>query len=480
MGVALLCWIRHERGYISASVLKVGDVSRLSEEHREARDDSSEEGAVRVQRGGGSIAAALPVDRIHISNISLTHFHDHYFTTQTPVVITGLTENWPARQWSLDTLAEACSNEPVFLQRRGLRVIQGLPQEHKKELDRELRFTDNITLEEVVQQLEKGMTFGEFAQYMKTRRGRTTHKVRDGKSFANFLVPYNMHDEQIRGKTNPRGLRGGDKIFCEKLLEEVTIARFFQPVGVVTPLTCRERARLWVAPAGSRAYPAHLHTVPANIMSVMLQGHKRWTFWRYGVAHTLEPEFQDSNTEDGDEMFWADPQARVNEDHHTNAERYEVTLGPGELLYVPCELVHHVFNEDETIAVSYALMDERSGRCAANLKAEGSFRFGNPKLPFNVELRGFEAHKERQESAGRRLLEYPEHLDQDLSWKTFNERYCTGEMLRGAQDIQKAVKEAVGIPTWPAPTDPQLVGKGKGKGHGKGRTKGKGKDGRGK
>ena len=79
-----------------------------------------------------------------------------------------------------------------------------------------------------------------------------------------------------------------------------------------------------MAPAGSRAYPAHLHAVPANIMSVMLQGHKRWTFWRYSVAHTLEPDIANSNTEHGDEVFWADPQARAGEEHHTSAERYEV------------------------------------------------------------------------------------------------------------------------------------------------------------
>ena len=122
--------------------------------------------------------------------------------------------------------------------------------------------------------------------------------------------------------------------FCEKLLQEVTIARYFQPKGAVTPFTCGEPARLWVAPAGSRAYPAHLHTVPANIMSVMLRGHKRWSFWRYGVARQLEPDLSNSNTEDGDEVFWADPQARPEDDHHTNVVRYEVL-----------HLCHHVLSD---------------------------------------------------------------------------------------------------------------------------------------
>jgi len=38
-------------------------------------------------------------------------------------------------------------------------------------------------------------------------------------------------------------------------------------------------------------------------MSVMLQGHKRWSFWRYDVAETLEPDSSNSNTEQGDEVM---------------------------------------------------------------------------------------------------------------------------------------------------------------------------------
>jgi len=46
------------------------------------------------------------------------------------------------------------------------------------------------------------MNFGDFAEYLKSRRGKITNKVREGKSFANFLIPYNMHDEFIRGQVH--------------------------------------------------------------------------------------------------------------------------------------------------------------------------------------------------------------------------------------------------------------------------------------
>jgi len=88
----------------------------------------------------------------------------------------------------------------VDLQKRGLSVIESLSDEMKKELDAELLFSDNTTLAQVTEQLQKGMTFVDFAEYMKSRRGHVNNKVRKGNSFANFLLPYNMHDEFIRGR----------------------------------------------------------------------------------------------------------------------------------------------------------------------------------------------------------------------------------------------------------------------------------------
>ena len=212
------------------------------------------------------------VERHHHSNMSVSRFQKEYMATQTPVVITGLTDGWPSRAWSVDTLAKTCRNSPVDLQKRGLAVVEALPEDARKELNQDLLYVQNISLREFEQQLRRGMNFGEFAHYMKSVRGKTGGKIRDGKSFANFLLPYNMHDQCIREDyPDVRDFRG----FCPELLDEVNIARYFQPLGAVQHLTCHEPPRLWVAPAGSRAYPAHLHTVPANIMSVMIQGHKR-------------------------------------------------------------------------------------------------------------------------------------------------------------------------------------------------------------
>lgn len=44
-----------------------------------------------------------------------TFFAEHY-TTLTPVVLTGLTERWPGRQWSLEALAERVGNPEVEVQ----------------------------------------------------------------------------------------------------------------------------------------------------------------------------------------------------------------------------------------------------------------------------------------------------------------------------------------------------------------------------
>jgi len=144
----------------------------------------------------------------------------------------------------------------------------------------------------------------------------------------------------------------------------------------------------------------------------------------------------------------------------------QVTIGPGDMIFVPCELIHHVYNEDETIALSYGMIDQRSGTCAANLKAAGSKRFEMKKkgrddeddndndddddndkarmlLRFKSirDLRAFEDHRESQVRAGTRLLDFPEQLDEDLSWEAFNERYCAGKALIEAQAIRAALDQ---------------------------------------
>jgi len=130
ISLSIFVWIRHEKEWISTSMLTSHTyvssyMSKVAESHGGNRDPSDREergagtediscGTTRCHhdRNGPSSNRAISVDRIHYSNMSLAHFRDYYVGTQTPVVITGLTEDWPARKWSIESLSKVCHPYP--------------------------------------------------------------------------------------------------------------------------------------------------------------------------------------------------------------------------------------------------------------------------------------------------------------------------------------------------------------------------------
>lgn len=158
---SLVVLVHHQREWISSSASLDAKAGHTGQDKfwdqwwrkrriqgRDSEGDSELGGgssaAVGVAPQGGEQAGrprgrVLPVERIHHSNLSLAQFHDRFHATQTPVVIEGLTDTWPARRWNLETLADACAQERVDLQKRGLAVILALPAAMRAQLDADLR-----------------------------------------------------------------------------------------------------------------------------------------------------------------------------------------------------------------------------------------------------------------------------------------------------------------------------------------------------
>jgi len=358
----------------------------------------------------------IPVQRR--KNLTYEEFVEEYLETQTPVVIVGVTDEWPSQRWTLDSIAELCGDQKVDLAKRGLDVLNTMDDAARARLSHDLEERHNTTIPEVIAQLQQGMDFQEFAEYIRSRRHIDGGNLWRGfpleRSFAKYLLPYNIHDQCIREEENG---------FCPELLSEVSISPFFEPSEQIRH-TCISPPRLWVAPAGSMAYPAHLHGVPANIMSVMLKGCKRWTFWRYTLAEQLQPDTSNAQTEDADEIFWADPTVKPGDPHHTTVERYEVTVGSGDMLYVPCEMIHHVVNEDETMALSYAMLDMRSLSCAANLRSMGAPSYRNP-VQCEVDEVKYAATAQGQLQDEHAKTSLPS----GLLWEDFFGRHCGHDVM---------------------------------------------------
>ena len=60
----------------------------------------------------------VEIPRAEASELSPEEFHSRYFRRAEPVVITGATDDWPARQWTIDDLVQRVGQN---------KVSQGLP-----------------------------------------------------------------------------------------------------------------------------------------------------------------------------------------------------------------------------------------------------------------------------------------------------------------------------------------------------------------
>ncbi len=67
------------------------------------------------QHLSGICASYTPIPRVSASDLSPGDFHQRYFVTAAPVVLTGATEGWPARDWTLAGLVERVGDNEVFV-----------------------------------------------------------------------------------------------------------------------------------------------------------------------------------------------------------------------------------------------------------------------------------------------------------------------------------------------------------------------------
>lgn len=162
-------------------------------------------------------------------------------------------------------------------------------------------------------------------------------------------------------------------------------------------------------------------------MSQQIHGSKKWTFWRYEHAPKLHPDASEAHSDCSDELFWADTTAAPGEPGYVgDIPRMEAEVQAGDVLFVPCETVHHVETTQEAMTLSYVLVDQKAATCGRNLAALSSPRYA---------LANSQASKVYDDSTkylAARVMHFdytqqplqPEPLASDMSWMEFTSRYC--------------------------------------------------------
>jgi len=59
-----------------------------------------------------SACQSSPIPRV--SDLSEEQFHTEYFLPARPVIITDATDDWPAREWTIDRLVERVGGNQVL------------------------------------------------------------------------------------------------------------------------------------------------------------------------------------------------------------------------------------------------------------------------------------------------------------------------------------------------------------------------------
>ena len=243
----------------------------------------------RVSRCGRK---STTIDRHTV--LSRQQFLDDYYAANRPVVMTGLTGNWPARKlWTADYLKAAAGDAEV-------EIMSGRDADPRYELN--------------IQPHRKSVRFGD---YVDTVFGG--------------------------GATNDHYLVANNDFFrrpgCRPLLNDLTVFEEY-----LDPSALDGRCFLWFGPGGT---VTPLHHDACNIMMAQVFGRKHFYIipaeqWQY--VYNTTSYFSDVDCEHPDFGRWPD---------FRHATVIEMTLEPGEVMFMPVGWWHHVKTIEPSAMITF-------------------------------------------------------------------------------------------------------------------------------
>eukprot|EP00466_Bigelowiella_natans_P010042 jgi/Bigna1/142126/aug1.67_g16834 len=279
------------------------------------------------RREAEGLRESLITMRRNYHSLSYAEFRNSYKMTKTPVIITNYTDGWPIMNWSFDRLKEDCVGDRVNFVDKGLYLIQNLPPAAKKMWEAELMRVFGLSLNQLLRLCQEGMSVPQFIDYVTLNRSKEEIMKQD----FSHLVYGGVYDPEI----------------------------FF-------------------AAAHSRAYPAHLHGVSADILLLVVRGRKKYVGWPYTEKENLY-RFElggdtEQHTETSDEIFLAEG---IRPDFASqpllkDTVGWEGEVKEGDLLYIPCGQVHQVENLEPTFSLTFRVVDGDVVQCSKELQELGA------------------------------------------------------------------------------------------------------------
>jgi LPS sulfotransferase NodH len=235
---------------------------------------------------------SIRIDRC--AALSRQQFLEDYYAANKPVVMTGLSDSWPAlKLWTADYLKAAIGDAEVEIM---------ASREADPRCDMNL------------QQHRSVVRFGEYVD-----------KVFGGGATNDYYLVANNHFFR-----RPQ---------CRRLLDDLTVFEEY-----LDPAALDDRCFLWLGPGGT---VTPLHHDACNIMMAQVSGRKHFHIvpaeqWQY--LYNTTSYWSDVDCEKPDFLRW--PQFR-------HATVIELTLEPGEVMFMPVGWWHHVRTLEPSAMISF-------------------------------------------------------------------------------------------------------------------------------
>lgn len=375
-----------------------------------------------------------PIARVPAAEMTQERFEREFFNKKRPVIIVGA-DTWPdLHAWTFQRLRKTCGEKPADLTNHMLQYAQSLPTDELEGFRLHLLRTMNVTLEEVYREWTQKVSVGSFMdQYMglgphwdpgwvpppgsAEERLQRAHAVKDYSHLADYALPPTLHAWDIA--QCPEMLR--DVRVPSMLVDPVSsiVQRLLPPheAAVLNKAKIAEVFTRWLflAPRGSRAYPAHQHAMSNELFMHMVRGRKHFVMWPPAMHDALYPLRSTASTEvqgsfgRTDTFFMAEG-IDLNVTRQpllAEAEGWEGIAERGDVAYIPCGLVHQIANVDPVLAVVTQVAGHPRCRVWDHEAGDWKTVHKDPKMEklFEEAIGGTDEREDLDEEGGRDEVE---------------------------------------------------------------------------
>lgn len=249
----------------------------------------------------------------------------------------------PPIRWNHASLSAACGAQDVSTQLalRTLAFLESLPSADIDSWDAQMRRNFNVSLEEVMRQYRRPWTFDAYAA--------------ESHAYERHTLP-----DHLAGYVFPLSLKNFIATECPTLDAELATLEYPLPEFYRLPNGSSLRSgvrqyvwdrltKMYIAPRFSFAHPTHVHGGKEAIAAVLLEGRKVWQLvdWTRESHLALRP-YVGAETELKNDVGYFRAPVEVAREHRV----YIGEQRAGDVLYMPRNQVHLVYNLEDTVSVN--------------------------------------------------------------------------------------------------------------------------------